>query len=469
MGERATPRADAIGIWRAGVQAVDGGRLVRGAVRTGRGELRVAGTRVPLDRLRRLVAVGAGKASAAMAEGLEAALRPALDRGLALTGLVNVPDRDAKRLEHIVLHPARSGSENRPTAAGVEGAARILELAASAGARDLVVVLLSGGGSALLPLPAGAVTLEDKQRATGLLHACGATINEMNAVRKHLSRLKGGGLAAATRAPVVSLILSDVVGDPVDVIASGPTAPDPTTFADAWGVLEKYRLTGRVPSGVAAHLARGRDGGLPETPKRLGPRVVNAVIGNGRVAIDAAAREARLRGYRVVDLGSFVEGESREVGTALAGLVASARRDARPARPPVCILSGGETTVRLGPDPGKGGRNQELALAALAHLGEAGLKGAAFFSGGTDGEDGPTDAAGAVADAAVAARARRSGLDPRAYLDRHDAYTFFDRTGGLVRTGSTRTNVMDLRVITVHEDPRRRPGGFSPGAGANRD
>ncbi len=285
---------------------------------------------------------------------------------------------------------------------------------------------------------------------TALLHACGATINEMNAVRKHLSRVKGGRLAeAAGRARVVSLIVSDVVGDPLDVIASGPTAPDPTTYADALAVLAKYALDAKTPARVLRHLRRGAAGELPETAKRLPSRVHNVVIGNNAVAMRAAARLARARGYRVLDLGARIEGESREVGVVLAGLVRSVREEGRPFAPPACILSGGETTVTLGEEHGVGGRNQELALSALAHLGEAGLRGAIVLSGGTDGEDGPTDAAGALADASVARAARILTLDPRDFLDRHDAYPFFARTGGLVRTGPTRTNVMDLRVVLV--------------------
>jgi glycerate-2-kinase len=267
-------------------------------------------------------------------------------------------------------------------------------------------------------------------------------------VRKHLSRVKGGGLArAAGGARVVSLVVSDVVGSPLDVIASGPTAPDPTTYGDALFVLAKHGLSAGAPPRVLAHLERGARGELPETEKRVGSRVSNVVVGDNRVALEAAAREARRRGWRVLDLGSYVEGESKEIGFITAGMVLSAAREGRPAPPPLCILSGGETTVTLGRTHGRGGRNQELVLAALSRLGETGLVRAVVLSGGTDGEDGPTDAAGAVADARVARAARP--LDAQAYLARHDAHSFFARTGGLLETGPTGTNVMDLRVVLV--------------------
>jgi glycerate 2-kinase len=271
----------------------------------------------------------------------------------------------------------------------------------------------------------------------------------MNAVRKHISRIKGGGLVPATRGRIVSLIISDVVGDPLDVIGSGPTAVDPTTYSDALDVLHKYGLLRRAPRSVVEHLWAGARGERPETWKRSSTRVCNRVIGNNEMALAAAGKEARRRGYRTVNLSSFVEGESREVGVVLAGLGLGVRNRGVPAAPPCCLLSGGETTVTLGRNHGRGGRNQELVLGALAHLGEASSERITILSGGTDGEDGPTDAAGAVADASVARRARRIGLDPVEFLERHDAYTFFDRAGGLLRTGPTQTNVMDLRVVLV--------------------
>jgi glycerate 2-kinase len=279
---------------------------------------------------------------------------------------------------------------------------------------------------------------------TKLLHASGATIGEMNCVRKHLSRVKGGRLAEAFRGEqLVSLIISDVVGDPLDVIASGPTAHDPTTFADARHGLERYGLWDRCPADAKTHLQRGCDGSIPDTPKTLPANVVNRVVGNNTLALAAGRRTAERLGYRVLDLGPFVEGETKDVATMTAGIVRNVRERGEPLSVPACILIGGETTVTLGANPGKGGRNQEFTLAVLHHLGRDGMRGVAVLSGGTDGEDGPTDAAGAVADETTPTDGVAEALA------RHDAYPFFDRVGGLVRTGPTGTNVADVRVIVV--------------------
>jgi hydroxypyruvate reductase/glycerate 2-kinase len=326
----------------------------------------------------------------------------------------------------------------------------MLDLVAAAGPDDVGLCLLSGGGSALLPAPAEGVTLEEKQQVTLLLHKCGATIDEMNCVRKHLSRVKGGRLAQGFGShPLFSLILSDVVGDPLDVIVSGPTAADPTTFADALAVFGRYGLLSRVPPAVLAHLEAGKAGRIAETPKSLLPQVHNRILGNNACALAAAAAKAASLGYAVVNLGTFIEGETQPVALVHAALVRGIRADGVPARPPACVLSGGETTVTLSADHGKGGRNQEFVLAALLKLGAAGMANVVILSGGTDGEDGPTDAAGAVADADTLRRAAERGLDAAAALNRHDAYPFFDATGDLLRTGLTGTNVMDVRVLLV--------------------
>jgi hydroxypyruvate reductase/glycerate 2-kinase len=325
----------------------------------------------------------------------------------------------------------------------------MLTLLNSAGPEDIAICLISGGGSALLPAPDG-VSIEDKQAVTKLLHACGATIHEMNAVRKHLSRVKGGRLAQAFRGnQLFSLIISDVVGDPLDVIASGPTTADSCTFADALVVLDRYGLRTKVPPAVVGHLERGVAGGVPETLKALPANVHNVILGNNALALRAANAKAEALGYRVLNLGSFVEGETRPVATAVAGVIRSIRVDGLPITPPASVLIGGETTVTLGPDSGKGGRNQEFVLAMLHRLGEDGMRGVAVLCGGTDGEDGPTDAAGAVADEGTWLAIRQRRLDVTHHLDRHDAYPLFDAVGGLIRTGLTHTNVMDVRVLLV--------------------
>jgi len=437
-------REDALAIWHAAVAAADPFEAVRSFLSCADSPA----ARVATDGGRVLVC-GGGKAGSSMAAAVEAALAGMLDR---VGGLVNVPGGTERALERIRTRAARPAGSNHPTAEGVAAVEEQLALAASSTPDDLAVCLLSGGGSALMPCPAEGVSLEDKQAVTRLLHACGATIDEMNCVRKHLSRVKGGRLAqafAARGCEVVSLIVSDVVGDPLDVIASGPTAADPTTFADALAVLERFGLTERTPAAVLSHLRRGAAGEVAETLKEVPPGVRNVILANNSRSLASAAAEAQRRGYRVVNLGSFLEGETRQLALALAGVVRSLRRDGVPAPPPVCLLSGGETTVTLGREPGKGGRNQEFVLGVLAKLGESEMADVVVLSGGTDGEDGPTDAAGAVADRGVLRRARALGLSLADHLDRHDAYPFFDAAGGLMKTGLTGTNVMDVRVILV--------------------
>src|SRR5262245_33902785 len=326
-------RDHARSIWEAAVAAVKPGPLVAEA-------LAEPALAAALRTARRIIVVGAGKAGAAMSAAVESNLTPLLDK---IEGVVNVPAGSEVALRKIRLNAARPTGSNQPTEAGVGGAAEILRLVRSAGADDVVLCLLSGGGSALLPAPAADITLADKQHVTQLLHACGATINEMNAVRKHLSDIKGGRLAEAFWGKLlVSLIISDVVGDPLDVIASGPTAPDPTTFADAWNVLERYQLLDKVPGSVREHVWQGAAGNLPETPKALLPQVRNLVIGNNAKALAAAEDRARQLGYAVVNLGSYLEGETRQVAVALAGVVRSIRADGVQLRPPACVLSGGE-------------------------------------------------------------------------------------------------------------------------------
>jgi hydroxypyruvate reductase/glycerate 2-kinase len=427
-------------IWDAAVEAAQPQRLTFVAV---------------LDKLReveqsarRVFVVGGGKAGAGMAAGLEDGLQTLLDR---IEGLVNVPQGSERPLRKIKLQAARPSGSNYPTVEGVAGCEQMLKLLASAGPSDVAICLLSGGGSALLPAPVVGVTLEHKQATTKLLHSSGASINEMNAVRKHLSCVKGGGFARAFRGKALfSFIISDVVGDPLDVIASGPTAPDPTTFADAINVLRHYDLLQKVPRAVREYIESGVAGRVQETLKEPIPNVENLIIGSNARSLQAATSLAECRGYKVLNLGSFVEGETREVAIACAGIVRSIVRDESPLAPPCCILIGGETTVTLGSNPGMGGRNTEFVLAMLHKLGPDGMKDVTILSAGTDGEDGPTDTAGAIADSETLAAAAQLGLNPADYLQRHDSHNFFDRAGGLMRTGLTGTNVMDVRVILIN-------------------
>jgi hydroxypyruvate reductase/glycerate 2-kinase len=434
-------------IWQAGVEAVRPARCL--PVAFARLPV-VAPQAFPLTRFERILVVGGGKAGAAMSRVLEAVLgREGVDLR-RVVGLVNVPDEAVVPLEAIRLQPARPAGSNQPTEAGVAATTAILDLVRRAGPDDLLLCLISGGGSALLPAPVPGVSLADKQRVTALLHRCGATIGEMNAVRKHLSLIKGGGLVREFPGRgIVSLIVSDVIGDPLDVIASGPTSVDPTTFADALKVIERYELIKEVPPAVLDYLRRGQVGQAPETLKDWprsgeGPWVVNEVIANCARALEAAARQAEALGYGVWNLGPFLAGETRPAAEVLADIARGQRGQG-----PLAILSGGETTVTLPQEHGQGGRNQEFTLAFAQHLGPALMAGITVLCAGTDGEDGPTDAAGAVADADLLAAARALGLDPAAFLASHDAYHFFEPLGVLVKTGLTDTNVMDLRVILV--------------------
>jgi hydroxypyruvate reductase len=419
-------RAAACAIWRAAVAAAEPRRLVTRALE----RLSAAGT---LDIRGRLRVLGFGKAGAAMAQAVEDALGERV-----ADGFVVVKDGYTAPTRRIAVveagHPV-------PDARGLAAAERLLAHAAEAGPDDLVLVLISGGGSALTPAPEPPVTLAEKQAVTRLLLEAGATINELNAVRKHLSRLKGGRLArAAAPARVVSLVLSDVIGDPLDVIASGPTAPDPTTFGDALEVLARRGVKGLAPRSVLARLEAGARGELEETPKPGDPifaRVDNLVIGNNALVVQAAAEEARRLGYRPHILDHAIEGEAR---TAAEELV----RRGRGLPAGACLVAGGETTVTVR-GPGRGGRCQELALAAALAL-DAGAP-LVVLAAGTDGTDGPTDAAGGLVDGGTVERGRRAGLDARRCLEANDSYTFLRAAGDLLVSGPTNTNLLDLYLV----------------------
>jgi hydroxypyruvate reductase len=427
------PREAALAIWRAALAAGDVDGLLRRALAVEDGALRAGDGRLDLPEGGRVLVLGAGKAAAAMARSTEALLG---DR--VAGGFVVVKDGYTAPTRRVEVgqagHPV-------PDARGEAAAARLLDLARDAGARDLVVVLVSGGASALTPAPAPPVTLAEKQAVTRLLLGAGATINELNAVRKHLSRLKGGQLArAAAPARVLTLVLSDVIGDPLDVIGSGPTAPDPTTFAGALGVLDARGLLGRVPPSVRVRLEAGRRGEVPETPKPGDPlfeRVTSVVIGNNALVVRAAAEAAERLGYTPHVLTRELQGEAREVGPALL-------ERARSLAPPACLIAAGETTVTVR-GAGRGGRCQEAALAAALALrpGER----LVVLAAGTDGTDGPTDAAGGLTDAGTAARAAAAGLAPARALDDNDSWALLQGTGDLLVTGPTNTNLLDLYLV----------------------
>jgi hydroxypyruvate reductase len=420
-------RRDAKAILMAALAAADPTAAVEQVLRA----------REDLDRYERIFVVGAGKAGGTMARAVEQLLNSRIS-----AGCVNVKDGDTARTRIIETRPC---GHPVPDERGLNGARRIAEICTEAAENDLVICLLSGGASALMPWPAPPITLGEKQESTKLLLASGANIHEINAVRKHLSGIKGGQLARlAAPAHVLSLILSDVVGDDLDVIGSGPTAPDSSTFEDAFAVLEKYALRERVPARVRERLRNG----ARETPKAADPlfgNVENIIVGSNQKSLESAARAAKDLGYRTLILSSTIEGETKDVARMHAAIARQIRTYEQPARPPVCVISGGETTVTMrNGSAGKGGRNQEFALAAALEV--AGLEDILILSAGTDGTDGPTDAAGAVADGTTVARANSKASDA---LRDHDAYPLFDELGDLITTGSTGTNVMDLHLILV--------------------
>ena len=441
-------------IWQAGVAAVSAERLVREAVACDGKSLKILDEEWLLSPKTRVIVVGAGKAGAGMAAGLEQALGPDIVAS-RVSGWVNVPADCVRSLPRIVLHPGRPAGVNEPTAEGVFGTGKILDLAQGAGPDDICVVLISGGGSALLPAPRPPVTLADKQAVTRFLMRSGATIQELNTVRKCLSLVKGGGLArAAKRAGrVVTLIISDVTGDPLDLIASGPTVPGHNSAALALEILARFGgLEPEVPAAVFQVL-RTLQAEEAITPPQAEPfaNVTNRLLANNATAVHAAAAEASARGFEVRILGDDQTGTADEVGRELAEACLSLREMRSAGSPPLCLISGGEPTVRLLPTthPRKGGRNQQLVRSALCRLWHEDLKRIVILSGGTDGEDGPTDAAGAYLDATIRDRARGQGLDPQAYYSIQNAYMFFEGCGGLLKTGPTHTNVMDLRVALV--------------------
>jgi hydroxypyruvate reductase len=404
----------------------------------------------------RILVLGFGKASARMALGLEDILGERIHGGL-----IAVKHGHSEVLRFLELMEA---SHPVPDESSALAAKRILALAEEADERTLAINLVSGGGSAILCAPWGdapwddgarRITLADKAAVTSALLACGADIREINTVRRHLSAVKGGRLAAAlSPATVVSLVLSDVLGDELSSIASGPTVPDASTWADAMGVIERYGIESRIPEAAMKLLHAGLSGAVPDTPKPGNPlfdKVHNIILGSNRQAALAAAAKAEELGYHTLYLGSRVACEAREAALFYQGIAASCAGNEEPLPLPACIIGGGETTVTIR-GPGKGGRNQEMALAFLCSLidMDPGLgQRLCFLSGGTDGNDGPTDAAGAFADTSLLEASRKAGLDPRKFLASNDSYHYFENIQGLLKTGPTNTNVCDLQIALI--------------------
>jgi glycerate-2-kinase len=416
----------------------------------------------------KLLVAGFGKAAALMAQAAKDAFSDLITGGAIVTKYGHVGAALPGTVEIFeASHPV-------PDSGSVLAARRIMELVSGADEKTLILCLISGGGSALLALPRKEISLDEKIKTTELLLNCGADINEVNAVRKHLSLVKGGRLAEAayrlypanpahranrarqapqagrndSTARIISLIISDVVGNALDAIASGPTAPDTTTHEDALRVLDKYGLEGGAPRSVLETLKNGAAGLIPDTPKPGSPvfeNVENIIIADNSLALSAAAKKAQALGFDALALPEPITGRAR--GAALDIFNAALRhKEDKPGGRPLCLISGGETTVKV-TGRGRGGRNMELALAFAIEA--RGIKGITLLSAGTDGTDGPTDSAGAFADGEIFQKARDMGINPSGYLEDNNSYEFFERAGGLFKTGPTGTNVMDVQIMIV--------------------
>ncbi|MBW2028802.1 MAG: glycerate kinase [Deltaproteobacteria bacterium] len=440
-------RDDARQLFRAALRSVDPYAAVRNFVVL-EGEKILLGPakgqkmKLDLGRFERVLIVGGGKATAPMAKALEDLVGERIGKGL-----INVKYGFTESLKYVETTEA---GHPLPDQSGVEGTRKILELLAEAGKKDLIISLISGGGSALLPQPADKISLEEKQALTKRLLECGASIDEINTIRKHISSSKGGQMARfAYPATTVNLMLSDVVGDKMDVIASGPFVFDRSTFQDALAVVGKYDLKD-IPDSITSYLERGSEGRVPETPKEGDPifeKVHNYVVGSNMQALKAAEAEARKMGYKTLILSSMVEGETRDVAKMHTAIVKEVLKTGNPLSPPACIISGGETTVTIR-GKGLGGRNQEFCLSAAIDLAGIAPR-VVILSGGTDGNDGPTPAAGAIVDPLTVRRGAEKGITALEYLMNNDSYHYFEKTGELLITGPTNTNVMDVRILLI--------------------
>ena len=440
-------RSEAEEIFKSSVKAVDPYNAVKRFVRVEGNSLILSvkdQTMVKLDLTKydRISIVGGGKATAPMARAIEDLLGDRIHQGL-----INVKYGFTQPL---TITKITEANHPLPDQNGVKGTRKILDFLQSSGEKDLIFSLISGGGSALLPQPAGKISLSEKQELTSSLLSCGASIDEINTVRKHISSSKGGQMArAAYPATTVNLMLSDVVGDKMDVIASGPFTPDSSTFKEVLEIFNKYDLED-ISTTIREHIMAGLEGQIPETPKANDPvfePVFNIIVGSNILALEAARGKAQALGYETLILSSAVEGETREVALVHSAIAKEIVRTGLPIPPPACIISGGETTVTIR-GKGLGGRNQEFGLAAAMDLVDLPPR-VVILSGGTDGNDGPTDAAGAVVDPFTVKRGEGAGMRAADFLNDNDAYHFFEKTKDLLMTGPTNTNVMDVRLVLV--------------------
>ena len=444
------PLKDLENIYRDAVREVDPAGLIQSRVKKDGRTLLIHGqdTKISEDLscYKQVIVLGIGKASARMASAMESILEGELSKGFVITKYGH--GRKLRKIQVMEAgHPV-------PDENSLEGARILSQMAGAADVHTLIINLISGGGSSLLSLPADGISLEDKRQTTRVLLASGADIDEMNCIRKHISKVKGGGLAKiASPARLINLILSDVIGDRIDTIASGITAPDHTTFQDALSIVRKYALEDKLPQAVRDHLVQGAQGNIPETPKAGNPvfsNTVNIILGNNTLAVSAARKTAERLGYDARILSTTLAGEASEAGSYFAQLAKVIDSGKSGIAKPAAIIAGGETTVTIR-GKGKGGRNQELALAYAIELHRIypGSSNIFFLSAGTDGSDGPTDAAGAFVTPALMEKMKAISAQAAACLTENDSYHFFRDTGDLFKTGPTYTNVCDIQILVV--------------------
>ncbi len=430
-------------IFKHVLSALNTEQLVKNKVRIHDSILLVEKREYDLNNYENIYIVGGGKACAPMAKAMEGLLGDRIDNGIIVVKYDHgLPLNTVETVE--ASHPI-------PDENGQRGTSDVLRLLSKTDEKDMVICLISGGGSALLVQPHKEITLPDIQLTSAKLLACGARIDEINTVRKHLSSIKGGQLAKASYpSTLITLILSDVVGDPMDIIASGPTVPDESTFKDAYEIIRKYSLEDKVPNNIYRFLKSGKLGKIEETPKtgnEIFDNTQNVIVGSNKIALEAAEKKAKGLGYNTIILSSLVEGESREAAKFFAAIAREVSRTGTPVSKPACIIAGGETTVTI-KGKGKGGRNQEFALSAAIEI--DGCEGVVILSAGTDGTDGPTDATGAIVDFNTCKDARKKfRLDPEGSLNKNDSYNFFRKTGEHIITGPTMTNVMDIMISLI--------------------
>ncbi|RLE61135.1 MAG: glycerate kinase [Thermoprotei archaeon] len=440
-------RVTALTLILEGIRAADPEKAIKNYVSVTEDKILLKdGTSIELPS--KIYVVGGGKATGGMAKAIEEIFGEKISKGL-----ISVPEDIVDQVrENLLIIEVVGATHPKASEKSVEAGKKIVDVAKQADEDTLLITLISGGGSALMEYPAEGVTIQDIGEISIQLMKAGADIFELNTVRKHLSRFKGGWLAKhAYPAKVLTLMISDVVGDRMDTIASGPTVPDPTTFKDAWYILEKYSLTEKAPKNAVEYIKKGLKGEVPETPKpgdKVFDKVFNRIVASNIISLQAMKNKAASMGYNVTILTSMIEGEAREVGKVVASIAKEIQKTGNPIPSPAVVLMGGETTVTVR-GSGKGGRNQELALSASIQI--KGIEGVAIASVGSDGRDGPTDVAGAIVDGTSVLKAEKLGLDPEKFLADNNSYGFFEKVGGHVKTGYTGTNVNDLIVIVVEK------------------